>query len=86
MLVEVAHHAANPRHPLNPYFRLIAARKGYKIAMVAVAHRLLRIMFAMLKDGSDFDVDRLNVVERKHQTKRTYYYMLKRHPQGEVKV
>src|SRR5439155_5542435 len=47
-LCEAAHHASRPDHPLPPYFAPLAARRGYKMAVVAVAHRLCRIIFAML--------------------------------------
>jgi len=61
MLVEAAHHASRPTHPLHPYFAPLCARRGYKLAVVAVAHRLCRIMYAMLRDGRDFDVAKLAV-------------------------
>jgi hypothetical protein len=51
MLCEAAHHAARPQHPLHPYFAQQCAQHGYKRAVVAVAHRLCRIMFAMLRHG-----------------------------------
>lgn len=61
ILCEAAHHARRPAHPLNPYFRKICGRHGYKVAAVAVAHRLARIIFAMLRDQVDFDVGKLGV-------------------------
>jgi len=61
MLCEAAHHASRPDHPLHPYFAPLAARRGYKMAVVAVAHRLCRIIFAMLRDTRDFDVGKLAV-------------------------
>ena len=54
MLVEAAHHAARPGHPLYPTFRKLCVRRGYKPALVAMAHRLCRILFALLRDGTDF--------------------------------
>jgi transposase len=61
MLCEAAHHASRPDHPLHPYFAPLCARRGYKMAVVAVAHRLCRIIFAMLRDTRDFDVTKLAV-------------------------
>jgi transposase len=61
MLCEAAHHARRPDHPLNPYFSSLCVRRGYKMAVVAVAHRLCRILYAMLRDGTDFDLSRLAV-------------------------
>jgi hypothetical protein len=52
MLCEAAHHASRPTHPLHPYFALLCAKRGYKMATIAVAHRLARITFAMLRDGA----------------------------------
>ena len=63
MLCEAAHHASRPTHPLHPYFAILCAKRGYKMATIAVAHRLARITFAMLRDGTDFDVAKLDVEE-----------------------
>jgi transposase len=52
MLCEAAHHAGYRESPLSPYFRQLCARRGYKMAVVAVAHRLCRILYAMLRDGT----------------------------------
>jgi len=78
MLCEAAHHARRPDHPLNPYFSGLCARRGYKMAVVAVAHRLCRILYAMLRDGTDFDLKQLAVEEGQftHTTMRRY----RRHP------
>jgi transposase len=74
MLCEAAHHARRPNHPLQPYFFSLFARRGYKMAVVAVAHRLCRILYAMLRDGTDFDVKKLGVEEGhfEHTTLRRY--------------
>ena len=56
MLCEAAHHAQRPTHPLHPYFARRCAQRGYKMAVVAVAHRLCRMLFALLRDGVAFDV------------------------------
>jgi len=61
MLCEAAHHAKRQQHPLNPYFSQICVKRGYKAAIVAVAHRMLRILYAMLRTGRPFDVQQLNV-------------------------
>jgi hypothetical protein len=74
MLCEAAHHARRPTHPLNPHFARVAARRGYKTAVVAVAHRLCRILFAMLRDGSDFDPARIGVEEGHFTPATTYKY------------
>src|SRR5262245_8400198 len=61
MLCEAAHQTSRPTHPLHPYFAKLCAKRGYKMATIAVAHRLARITFAMLGDGTDFEVGKLNV-------------------------
>lgn len=74
MLCEAAHHAGRPSHPLNPYFAQLCVRRGYKMAVVAVAHRLCRILYAMLRQGTDFDLSRLGVEQGhfEHTTVRRY--------------
>lgn len=61
MLCEAAHHARRSTHPLRSYFLSLCVRRGYKMAVVAVAHRLCRIVYAMLRDGADFDRRKLVV-------------------------
>jgi len=78
MLCEAAHHASNPRHPLNPYFRRVAAKGGYKKAVVSVAHRLARILFRMWQTGQDFRVEKLNVVADEHLRSKIVYFRIKR--------
>jgi transposase len=63
MLCEAAHHARRPAHPLNPFFATLCARRGYKMATIAVAHRLCRILFAMLRDQTDFQPQHLGLEE-----------------------
>lgn len=77
LLVECAHQAAKPTHPLNPYFRKTAAAKGYRVAVVLVAHRMARILYRMWRDERDFDVTRLNVECRPLQRTKRYEYRLK---------
>jgi transposase len=74
MLCEAAHHARRPRHPLSPYFTSLCVRRGYKMAVVAVAHRLCRILYAMLRDGTTFDLSKLAVEHGcfEHTTVRHY--------------
>jgi hypothetical protein len=61
MLCQAAHHASHPRSPFHPFFSEICARRGYKMAVTAVAHRLARIIHAMLKTETDFDPEKLPV-------------------------
>jgi transposase len=78
MLCEAARHASRPTHPLHPYFARLCAKRGYKMATIAVAHRLARITFAMLRDGTDFDVAQLNIEEGPFERTTIQRYGLKR--------
>lgn len=77
MLCEAAHHARRPDHPLNPYFVRLCARRGYKMAVVAVAHRLCRIIFAMLRHKRDFDMGKLGIERGRFERKIVRTYRLK---------
>jgi hypothetical protein len=86
MLCEAAHHARRAAHPLNPHFARVCARHGYKNAVVAVAHRLCRILFAMLRDGTDFSVSRTGVEQGDFKRATTYSYRLRPKPPGRLPV
>jgi len=86
MLCEAAHHAARSDHPLNPYWARVCAKQGYKRAVTATAQRLARILFAMWKNGEDFDVNKLNVVADKRRSTKTYYWRIKRPAEQTVAV
>jgi transposase len=74
MLCEAAHHAGRPNSPFHPYFTSLCVRRGYKMAVVAVAHRLCRILYAMLRSGTDFDMSKMAVEEGRfeHVSVRQY--------------
>lgn len=61
ILCEAAHQAARTLHPLRPYFMRIMAKRDRKRAIVAVAHRLARILYQVWKKDEDFDASKLNV-------------------------
>jgi len=82
MLCEAAQHARRPTHPLHPYFTKLCAKRGYKMAVIAVAHRLARILFAMLRDGTDFDVHRLGIAVGPFTRTTVDAYRLKRAPRA----
>jgi transposase len=77
MLCEAAHHARRPTNPLQPYFASLCVRRGYKMAIVAVAHRLCRILYAMLRHGRDFDVTRVAVEQGSFQRTTVRQFRLK---------
>jgi len=78
MLCEAAHHAQRPTHPLHPYFARLCAQRGYKMAVVAVAHRLCRILFALLRDGAEFDIAKLAIEEGPFRRTTVQRYRLTR--------
>jgi transposase len=77
MLCQAAHHASRPTHPLHPYFAALCARRGYKLAVVAVAHRLCRIMVAMLRHETEFDGTQLAVERGPFERKLVALYRRK---------
>jgi transposase len=82
MLCEAAHHASLRTNPLNPFFTELCTRRGYKMAITAVAHRLLRIIYAMLRDGTDFDVSKIPVERGPFTKKREVLYRRKKMPKS----
>ena len=55
LLIGCAHGAARTRSSqFHGYHRAIAARRGYKRAIVATAHKLARVIYAVLRDGSPY--------------------------------
>ena len=51
VLVEAAWHAARTTGPLRAFHQRVAARRGGNIATVAVARRLLTLVYYGLRDG-----------------------------------
>jgi len=80
MLCQAAHHARRKSNPLQPYFSSLCARRGYNVAVTAVAHRLCRILFAMLRDKAEFDVRKLGIEAGPFERKIVMPYRLKRKP------
>jgi transposase len=63
MLCEASQHAQRVNSPLNPFFTKIRARRGYRMAITAVAHRLCRMLYAIMRDGTTFDLAKAGVEE-----------------------
>jgi transposase len=74
MLCEAAHHAARANNPFHPFFVSLCVRRGYKMAVIAVAHRICRILYAMLRRGTDFDLTRLGIEEGRFEEVRVRQY------------
>ena len=54
MLVEAAQHLANHPGPLGLFFRRIHKKKGYSVAVVAAARKLVTIAWHMLKNNEPY--------------------------------
>ena len=55
ILVEYAHGAARTRHcQFRKYHKALTVRRGHKRAIVATAHKILRCIFAVLRDGTPY--------------------------------
>jgi transposase len=80
MLCEAAHHAGRKNHPLNPYFKNLCVRRGYKMAVTAIAHRLCRLLYAMLRDQKEFDIHKLAIEIGPFEKKVVTPYRLRRRP------
>jgi transposase len=55
---------------LGDYFRRLRARLGSPAAITAAAHKLARILFAMLRDRRSFDPQLLGTLNQKHLRRR----------------
>jgi transposase len=67
MLCEAAQHAARKGNPLHLLYKKIRNKKGHKVAVIAVAHRLARILWSMMRKETTFDSARYSVVDPKWQ-------------------
>jgi len=77
VLVEDAHQARRPTHPLHPYYARIAAAEDRKRAAVAVAQRLARILWRMWRDETAFDLNKLNIIHAPRVARKKLHYQLK---------
>jgi transposase len=57
LLVKAKSAQAQPQ-PLQAWAQRIAARRGKRVAVVALARRLAGILYAMMRDGTEFDAGR----------------------------
>jgi transposase len=65
MLVEAAHAACHTPGPLHAFFERVKARRGWQIATVAVARKLLVICWHMIHDERDYAYARPSLVAKK---------------------
>jgi len=64
MLCEAAQHARRRTHPFHAYFMKVFIKRGYRMAVVAVAHRLCRTLFAILRDSAPFSLEKATLGRR----------------------
>jgi len=77
MLVQAAHTARRQGSPLNPFLRTLTLRVGTRRAVIAVAHRLCRVLYAMLRDKASFDASKLKAHEPRTRAQAARIYRLK---------
>ena len=77
ILIELAHQARRLKHPLNPYYRRLVAKRGKKCALVAIAARIARILWQMWRKNKPFDIAKLNVVAGLVTRLTRYHYQLR---------
>lgn len=63
LLCEMAQAAARTRCGLKAKFESLQARKGYKKSVIALAHKMLRIIYAMLSQGQPYQDSVVNYEE-----------------------
>jgi len=76
MLVQAAHTARRQQSPLNPFLRSLTLRVGTRRAVIAVAHRLCRVLYAMLRDKTTFDASKLKAHESRTTAQSARVYRL----------
>jgi hypothetical protein len=64
-------------HTFSAHFRRIAARRGAKRALIAVAHAILIVAYAMLKTGTTYQELGGDYLERTHQDELQKYLIRK---------
>lgn len=76
MLLQCAHTLARMKSyeakPLREFFERIEKRRGKKIAIVALARKLLTIAYGVLKQGSTYDPEKLKPSVKQPKSSRTY--------------
>jgi transposase len=77
MLCEAAQHAWRPTHPLNPYYRRLASKRGYKQAVIAVAQRMARILWRMWRNEEPLKIEKLNIAAVHRAETRIVHYEIR---------
>jgi transposase len=80
--VQAAHHVADHPGPLGAFFRRLARRRGYNVAVVATARKLVVIAWHMLKANEpyryaqpqtvEYKLEQLRVTATREKRKRGY--------------
>ena len=80
MLCEAAQHAWRSTNPMNPYYRRVAAKKGHKQAIIAVAQRLAPILWRMWLNQEPLNIEKLNIARVDRRQTRVVHYELRNRP------
>lgn len=79
ILVQCARAASRSKGTyLQAMYDRLAARRGQKRALVAVAHRLLEVIYNVLKKGQDYREPGEDYLDKKQDTERLKQRLLKR--------
>lgn len=70
LLCEAAHHAARVDHPMHASWKRHMVKGGYKKAVTATGHRVVRILFSMWKNNQVFDPTKLQPAGKPARTYR----------------
>ena len=82
MLVQAVHTARRPSSPLNPFLRSLILRVGARRAVIALAHRLCRVLYAMLRDKTTFDASKLKAHEPRAVARARIYRLNPQQTEG----
>jgi hypothetical protein len=85
LLVDLEGNSIAGLRPKVPYFMQLCVRRGYKMAIVAVAHRLCRVLYAPLRHGTEFQATHLGVEEGAFTYTVTRQYRLPPKPPGRLR-
>ena len=74
LLVQCAQHARRATNPFYVFYSSWVVRIGHKRAVVAVANKLVRVIYAMLSRGERFDLEKLGVKRNERKISKIVYY------------
>ena len=70
MLTQAAQHVGRHPGPLGAFFRRIKARHGTPGAITAAAHKLARLVYTLLKHGTDYVAQEMAAYEAQYRARK----------------